>query len=428
MNVLVIGSGGREHALAWAISRSSSVESLYISPGNPGTRSLGVNVPLNVSDHAAVARFCKEKCVGLVVVGPENPLADGIADSLRSAGIPVFGPGKAGAMLESSKTDAKLFMGRHGVPHGAYRSFTALDDAVSHVETTTGPWVLKADGLALGKGVTITSDRQQAIDALSGYFSGELYGDSGRKVEIEEFLHGVELTVMALTDGKTLFTLPFSRDHKRAFDGDKGPMTGGMGAYSPVPLRGGDPERTSVEDILQRTLDGLKQEGIDYRGVIYAGLMLTEDGPKVLEYNVRFGDPETECVLPRLRGDVAGAFLACAEGRLTEFLAKKPLTVSDEACVAVVMASGGYPGSYRKGYPISGLEAAAGGEWAGEPPVFHAGTKEEGGHVVTAGGRVLAVPAMGDSIAAAGDRAYRRLGTIGFLDAEHRDDIVGDAK
>lgn len=426
MNVLVIGSGGREHALAWAIGRCDSVRSVYVAPGNPGTRDMGENVPLDSRDHAAVIRFCKEKGVGLVVVGPENPLAEGIADSLRAAGIPVFGPGKAGAMLESSKTGAKLFMARHGVPFGAYLSFTSQDDAVSHVLATGGPWVLKADGLALGKGVTITSDRQEALDALSDFFSGKAHGEAGRKVEMEEFLYGVELTAMALTDGNTLFPLPFARDHKRVFDGDKGPMTGGMGAYSPVALHGDQIGETIIRDVLQRTLDGLKQEGIDYRGLIYAGLMLTKDGPKVLEYNVRFGDPETQCVLPRLRGDLAGAFLACAEGRLAQFLERKPLTVADESCVAVVMASGGYPGSYHKGYTISGLQAAASGEWAGDPPVFHAGTREEGGRVVTSGGRVLAVPAMGHTVEDAGRRAYERLQEIGFEGVHFRKDIIDD--
>lgn len=427
MNVLVIGSGGREHALAWAMRRSPSVRSLYIAPGNPGTRSLGENIELSAGDHTAVARFCKDREVGLVVVGPENPLAEGIADSLRSEGIPVFGPGKAGAMLEAAKTSAKQFMDRHGVPHGAYWSFSDLNEALAHVESTSGPWVMKADGLALGKGVTITADKQEAVEALEGYFSGKLHGEAGRRVEMEEFLHGVELTAMALTDGKTLFPLPFARDHKRVFDGDEGPMTGGMGAYSPVPLNREGLERTIIEDVLQRTLAGLQKEGIDYRGVIYAGLMLTADGPKVLEYNVRFGDPETQCVLPRLQGDLAAAFLACAEGRLGEFLERTPITVSEDACAAIVMASEGYPGSYRKGYPIYGLDEASGGEWANDPPVFHAGTKLEDGRIVTSGGRVLAVPALGLTVAEAGRRAYERVRALRFESASFRKDIVDDA-
>ncbi|MGE5580704.1 MAG: phosphoribosylamine--glycine ligase [Bacillota bacterium] len=430
MNVLVIGSGGREHALAWAVRRSASVRSLYIAPGNPGTGSIGENVELSAlsaGDHVSVARFCRDRGIGLVVVGPENPLAEGIADSLRSEGIPVFGPGKAGAMLEAAKTYAKEFMGRHGVPHGAYRSFTDLGEALAHVESTKGPWVMKADGLALGKGVTITSDKQEAIEALKGYFSGKLHGDAGLRVEMEEFLSGVELTAMALTDGKTLFPLPFARDHKRVFDGDKGPMTGGMGAYSPVPLSGERLERAILQDVLQRTLAGLQEEGIDYKGVLYAGLMLTADGPKVLEYNVRFGDPESQCVLPRLRGDIAAAFLACAEGRLGEFLERTPITVSDEACAAIVMASGGYPGSYRKGYPIYGLDEACGGEWAHDPPVFHAGTRAESGQIVTAGGRVLAVPALGQTVSEAGRRAYERVRDVRFEGASFRKDIVDDA-
>ena len=428
MNVLVIGSGGREHALAWAIGRCESVRSLYVAPGNPGTRAIGENVALDAGDHASVARFCKEKEIDLAVVGPDNPLAEGIADSLRSEGIAVFGPGKSGAMLESSKTYGMRFMERYGVSHAAFRSFESPGDAASHVSGSSGPWVLKADGLALGKGVVITSDRNEALDVLSGFFSGKTHGEAGRRVVIQEYLTGRELTAMALTDGNILFPLPFARDHKRVFDGDRGPMTGGMGAFSPVPLQGDDAERSIIQDILQRTLDGLKQEGIDYRGVIYAGLMLTKAGPKVLEYNARFGDPETQCVLPRLSGDFAGALLACAEGRLASFMERTPILVRDDACVTVVMASGGYPLSYRKGLPVLGLDAAARGEWAGDPPVFHAGTREEDGQVVTSGGRVLAVTALGSSIEAAGERVYARVGALGFEGVHFRKDIVEGAR
>jgi phosphoribosylamine--glycine ligase len=317
-------------------------------------------------------------------------------------------------------------MAKHGVPHGAYRSFAQPDEAASYVSSTGGPWVLKADGLALGKGVTITADRGEALEVLDSFFSGRAHGDAGRKVVVEEYLEGVELTAMALTDGNTLFPLPFARDHKRVFDGDKGPMTGGMGAYSPVPLEA-DLGRAIATDVLQRTLDGLKRDGIDYRGAIFAGLMLTRKGPKVLEYNVRFGDPETQCVLPRMKGDFAGALLACAEGRLASFMERAPLTVVDEACVAVVMASGGYPGSYTKGIPILGLEAAVGGGWAGDPPVFHAGTRGDGERVVTSGGRVLAVPAFGLDLRTAGERAYARAGAISFEGSHFRKDIIEDA-
>ena len=426
MDVLVIGSGGREHALSWAIGRCDSVRSLYIAPGNPGTRALGVNVALDPGDHNVVARFCKEKAIDLVVVGPENPLADGLADFIRGEGIAVFGPGRAGAQLESSKMHGMRFMERNGVPHPAFAVLESPEEAAPYMSRTSGPWVLKADGLAMGKGVVITGEREEALRTLEDFFSGKAHGESGRRVVAQEFLTGRELTAMALTDGSTLFPLPFARDHKRILDGDRGPNTGGMGAFSPVPL-GEEARRSVLEDVLERTLKGLKREGVNYRGLIYAGLMMTKDGPKALEYNVRFGDPETQCVLPRLKGDFAGALKACAEGTLASFMDRSPLSVTDEACAAVVMASAGYPGSYRKGIPISGLDEAARGDWAGDPPVFHAGTREEGGQVVTAGGRVLAVPAMGPSIAAAGERGYARVRSIGFEGAQYRKDIVDDA-
>lgn len=427
MDVLVIGSGGREHALAWAIARCESVRSLRIAPGNSGTRSIGENVPLDARDHESVARFCLEKGIDLVVVGPENPMAEGIGDSLRSEGIAVFGPGKAGALLESSKAYGMWFMRKHGVPHPEYRDFRSYDQAAAQVSGSEGPWVLKADGLALGKGVVITADRREALDALSGFFSGKAHGEAGRRVVMQEYLSGRELTAMALTDGKSLCPLPLARDHKRVFDGDRGPNTGGMGAFSPVPLDAGQ-ERAVLEDVLGRTLKGIRDEGMDYRGVIYAGIMMTGGGPKTLEYNCRFGDPETQCVLPRIKGDFAGALLACAEGRLASFMERAPLVVDEAACTAVVMASGGYPGSYRKGLPIVGLPAAGSGEWAGDPPVFHAGTREDDGRVLTSGGRVLAVPAMGGSIEAAGERAYARLRAIVFEGVHYRTDIVGDAR
>lgn len=440
MNVLVVGSGGREHALVWAIGRSPSVGKVYASPGNPGTAAIAENVRLDPSDFQGISDFCAASHVDLVVVGPENPLADGIADFLRERGVAVFGPGKAGAVLESSKSAAKEFMRRHGVPHASTKVFHDAEQAREHVTSIPGPFVVKADGLALGKGVTITRDRDEALDVVSMFMSGAVHGAAGKRIVIEEFLTGKELTAMALTDGRTLFPLPFARDHKRVFEGDKGPMTGGMGAYSPVPLArtsgvsgaAGDSqglEQVILEDVLQRTLDGLKEDGIDYRGVLYAGLMLTESGPKVLEYNVRFGDPETECVLPLLGGDFARALMACAEGRLADYLKesrgerKDSLRVLPDACVTVVMASAGYPGSYRKGLPISGVERATAGDGV---VVFHAGTRVDGGRLVTSGGRVLAVTATGSSIQAAAEKAYAAAGTIEFDGAYFRGDIVAD--
>lgn len=446
MNVLVIGSGGREHALAWAISRSPSAGNVYAAPGNPGTSDVAANVPLDPSDFPGILRFCKDSGVDLVVVGPENLLADGMADFLRGGGIAVFGPGREGAKLEASKGSAKEFMRRHGVPHASFRLFEDPGEAEEHVGSTAGPWVIKADGLALGKGVTITADRGEAREVIGGLMSGRVHGEAGRKIVIEEYLEGRELTAMALTDGETLFALPFSRDHKRVFDGNRGPMTGGMGAFSPVPLSlarsavgagGGAPrdvDRVIVEDVLERTLEGLKDEGVDFRGVIYAGLMLTEEGPKVLEYNVRFGDPEAQCVLPRLEGDFAGALVACACGRLAAFLDAGALRVKPEACISVVVASGGYPGPYRKGLPISGVAPLLSEEPApcGAPRedgviVFQAGTREDGGRIVTSGGRVLSVTALGPSLRAAAEKAYRAVGNIRFEGAHFRRDIAEEA-
>ena len=308
MNVLVIGSGGREHALTWAIAKSPSVSRVFVAPGNPGTEGISDsvrNVPLDLSTkgHEEVARFCHQNAVDLVVVGPENPLADGIADHLREAGVNVFGPGRDGAMLEASKGFAKEFMRRHGIPHPGFRTFDTPDTAVEYVLSTQGPWVIKADGLALGKGVSITGDREQAVSTIKEFMSGGIHGEAGRRLVIEEFLTGREISAMALTDGSVILPLPLAKDHKRVFEGDRGPMTGGMGAVSPVDLgeEAAIIEECIREEILERTCAGLKKDGVDFRGVIYAGLMLTGDGPKVLEYNVRFGDPRLSASCPDLR-------------------------------------------------------------------------------------------------------------------------------
>ena len=426
MNVLVVGSGGREHALAWRIARSPGAGRIYAAPGNPGTAKVAENVAIDPLDFQGLHDFCRQKAVDLVVVGPENPLAAGLADFLRERGIAVFGPGRAGARLESSKAWAKGFKRRHGVPCASYATFDDLDDAVRHLRSTPGPWVIKADGLALGKGVTITGDLGEAIRAVGLYMDGTLLGEAGRTVVIEEYLRGRELTGMAVTDGESLLPLPFARDHKRAFDGDQGPMTGGMGAFSPVPLgpRQQELSRAIVDGILRRTVEGLRKEGIDYRGVLYAGLMLTERGPKVLEYNVRFGDPEAQCIMPLLEGDFAGVLLACAEGRLGSSLEAGALRASPGYCVSVVMASAGYPGAYPKGLPISGLD-----EGLDEDPgtmVFQAGTKVQDGKLVTAGGRVLAVTSVAPSLREAVERAYLRVRGIAFQGAHFRSDIASD--
>ncbi|MGI6628786.1 MAG: phosphoribosylamine--glycine ligase [Bacillota bacterium] len=423
MRILVIGSGGREHALAWAIDRSPGVEKLWIAPGNPGTEGLGINISLDPRDCESIGEFCLKESIDLVVVGPENPLAAGIADFLWEKGISTFGPVKAGANLEASKSAAKDFMSRHSIPHPQYVVFKASEDAVNYVRSTPGPWVIKADGLAFGKGVTITGEIHEAIDMINELLSGRLYGQAGKQIVIEEFLEGVEATAMALCDGNSICPLPMAKDHKRVFDGDKGPMTGGMGAYSPLPFLSREMENQICQDILHRTFLGLKKDGIDYRGVIYAGLMITKTGPKVLEYNVRFGDPEAQCVLPRLSGSVAGLLMACAKGDLQEFLSENEIGVRNEASVTVVMASKGYPGKYDKGSRIEGLFPAEAVS-QGDIVVFHAGTgKDEEGHLVNSGGRVLGVTALGATIDEARARAYEAVQEIKFPGAYYRKDI-----
>lgn len=435
MNILVIGSGGREHALSWALGRSPSTEKVYVSPGNPGTCGGGhsegashgegdamaacladlENVHLDPMDFASIADFARERRVDLVVVGPENPLAAGIADFLRGCGVSVFGPGKDGAKLESSKSAAKEFMARHKIPHPAFASFDDPRDAADYVRSHPGPWVLKADGLALGKGVSILTEEDAAIRTIHDYMVSKTLGQAGSRLVIEEYLEGYEVSAMALCDGRRVLALPLAKDHKRLFDGDLGPMTGGMGAYSPVPFVDDGTARAIREQILERTLAGLQAEGIDYRGVIYAGLMVTRSGPKVLEYNVRFGDPETQCLLPRLEGDLAETLLSCAEGRLGSH---DPVSVNPNACVTVVLASGGYPGSYRKGFTISGLDTLDSGTL-----VFHAGTAEVDGKLVTAGGRVLAVTCLGPNSRLAEEAVYREVRRIHFDGVFYRSDV-----
>lgn len=446
MNVLVTGSGGREHALAWRIARSPSAERVFVAPGNPGVAAMAdvaENVPLDLKPEGfgEIARFCREKGIELVVVGPENHLADGLADYLREAGINVFGPGRQGTMLEASKSFGMDFARRHGIPHPKSESFETCDAALDYVRNTPGPWVIKADGLALGKGVTIAADREEAFETVRKSMGEGAYGEAGRRIVFQEFLEGKEVTAMCLTDGDFMIPLPLARDHKRVGEGDTGPMTGGMGAFSPVDLDsfGRGLEDVIKKEVLERAVAGLKAEGIDYRGILYAGLMVTESGPKVLEFNVRFGDPETQCVLPRMEGDFAKALLACAKGTLRSYAsgpavsAEDRLRVREEACATVVMASGGYPGSYRKGIPIYGLDGdergalgltSLGGRGEREGViVFHAGTKVEGGVLVTSGGRVLGVTALAPSLEEALRLAYGKVSSIDFEGAFYRRDI-----
>ncbi|WP_230771358.1 phosphoribosylamine--glycine ligase [Sphingomonas sp. Leaf4] len=402
MNVLLIGSGGREHALAWKLAQSDALDTLYAAPGNPGIGRCAKLVPLDVTDHDAVVRFCGEASVGLVVVGPEAPLVAGLADDLRAAAIPVFGPSSAAAQLEGSKGYTKDLCREADIPTAGYVRVKALDEGIAALSPFSLPVVIKADGLAAGKGVTIAMDRAEAEAALAAIFE-----QPGGEAVIEEFLSGEEASLFVLTDGVSLMPFGSAQDHKRVGDGDVGPNTGGMGAYSPAPVLTAALERLAIDTIVAPTVAAMAARGTPYSGVLYAGLMLTERGPKLIEYNARFGDPEAQVLMARLDSDLLPTLLAVAEGRLGE--AAAPVFLPDVA-LTVVMAAPGYPGTPETGRPIGGIDAA---EAAGTT-VFHAGTRSGDTGVVTAGGRVLAVTGRGASVAAAQAAAYRGVDALDF--------------
>ncbi len=414
MRILVIGSGGREHAIASSLVASPRVEKVFVAPGNGGTAAIAENVVVP-SDEESVAAWAVEQRCDLVVIGPEAPLVAGLADALRAAGVPTFGPGAAGARIEGSKTFAKDLMQRHSIPAGASASFTSEADAVAYVEKHGAPIVVKADGLAAGKGVTVAMTLDEAREAIEACFSGQ-FGEAGSTVLVEEYLEGPEVSLLVFVAGGTVLPMAPAQDHKRAFDGDTGPNTGGMGVYSPVPIVDAH-EYARMLEIMQFTAHALVEEGIDYRGVLYGGFILTAEGPKVLEFNARFGDPETQVILPRLDTDLAEVLLATAEGRLDEV----ELSWSSHWAVSVVLASGGYPGDYVMGKPISGIEDA---ERLPGVTVYHAGTRRrDDGALVTAGGRVLNVTALSPDFASARDRAYEAAERIAFEGMFHRSDI-----
>jgi phosphoribosylamine--glycine ligase len=412
MNVLLLGSGGREHALAWKLARSSGLGTLYAAPGNPGIARHAEPVALDATDHMGVTAFARDHAVGLVVIGPEAPLVDGLADSLRAAGVPVFGPSKAAAQLEGSKGFTKDLCARAAIPTAGYlraRSRAEADAALA--STFTLPVVIKADGLAAGKGVTIAHSPAEASAALDALFDAE-----GGEALIEEFLDGEEASLFVLTDGLSVMPFGSAQDHKRVGEGDTGPNTGGMGAYSPARILTPELEARALAEIIEPTLAAMRDAGTPFSGVLYAGLMLTPTGPKLIEYNARFGDPEAQVILPRFDGDLLAVMLAVAEGRLREL---PPVRFSPDAALTVVIAAEGYPAAPRTGGRIAGIERAE----ATGALVFQAGTRAEGGELVSSGGRILAVTAMGASVASAQAAAYRAVDAVDYPGGLHRRDI-----
>jgi phosphoribosylamine---glycine ligase len=417
VRVLVVGGGGREHALAWKLAQSPLVDDLLAVPGSAGIEQLARCFPVRAEDVGGIVDLAEQEDVDLTVVGPEAPLVGGVVDALEERGRRAFGPTAAGARIEGSKVWAKELCLRHDIPTGRAEVVDDITRALMLLDAFDPPYVIKADGLAAGKGVVVTESHQEAVQALQAALVDRTFGAAGDRVLIEEHLEGREVSALALADGETVIPLVLAQDFKRVGDGDAGPNTGGMGAYSPVPFVDAELEARIGAEILQPTVQALAAEGIPYRGVLYAGLMLTDEGPRVLEFNARFGDPETQAILPRLRSDQAEAVIAVVEGRLGDTL----LEWSPEACVTVVLASGGYPGSYGTEFEIRGLERAT--KLPGVT-VFHAGTARRDGKVVTAGGRVLAVSAVGRDLAAARERAYEACAVIDFEGKHHRTDIA----
>jgi phosphoribosylamine--glycine ligase len=416
MKILLIGSGGREHALAWKLSQSPRCETLFIAPGNPGTAQCGTNVQLNVADHQAVVDFCRLMGVGFVVVGPEAPLVAGIVDDLAAAGIKAFGPSRVAAQLEGSKAYTKELCREAGVPTADFARFTQPAPAKAHVRAQGAPIVVKADGLAAGKGVVVAATVEEAEAAIDMMFSGGL-GAAGEEVVIEECMVGEEASFFALVDGDAALPLASAQDHKRVGDGDTGPNTGGMGAYSPAPVVTDAVAAQVMAEIIEPTVAAMKRRGAPFRGVLFAGLMITADGPRLIEYNCRFGDPECEALMPRLQGDLVEALLATVEGGVSRLA----LGWSPQAALTVVMAARGYPAKPETGTPIRGVEDA---EALDGVQVFHAGTRQApDGSLVAAGGRVLAVTALGDSIAEARKRAYEGVARIDWPGGFNRTDI-----
>jgi phosphoribosylamine---glycine ligase len=420
MKVLVVGSGGREHALVWKIAQSPLVNRVFCAPGNPGTAELGENVAIAVDDLQGLLGFAIEQKVDLTVVGPELPLSLGLVDLFEEHGLKVFGAKQNAAIIEASKAFSKDLMKKYQVPTAAYEVFTEVDPAIAFIDKTGIPIVIKADGLAAGKGVIIAQTRDEAVAAVTDMLSGNAFGAAGSRVVVEEFLKGEEASFLAFTDGKNIIPLASAQDHKAVFDGDQGPNTGGMGAYSPAPVVTASIHDKAMAEVMRRTVDGMATEGRTYRGVLYAGLMVDGESVKTLEFNARFGDPECQPLLMRMKSDIVPILLAVASGDLSGV----EVEWHDKAAVCVVLAAPGYPGDYKKGDVISGLDAA--GELE-DVVVFHAGTKATPEGIVTNGGRVLGVTALGATVKEAIDRAYQAVALISWPGMHHRKDIGAKA-
>ena len=416
MKVLIVGSGGREHAIATTVKKSKRVDKIYCAPGNAGIGQIAECVPIGAMEFDKLVDFAKKESIDLTIVGMDDPLVGGIVDEFEKAGLKVFGPRKNAAILEGSKAFSKDLMKKYGIPTARFENFTDADKAIEYIRNGKFPIVLKADGLALGKGVLICNNLEEALAGVDTIMRDKKFGDAGNTMVVEEFMTGREVSVLSYVDGKTVKIMSSSQDHKRAYDGDKGPNTGGMGTFSPSPFYTDEVDEFCRKNIYQPTVDAMAKEGREFKGIIFFGLMLTDDGPKVLEYNARFGDPEAQVVLPRMKNDIIEVMEACIDGTLDQI----DLEFEDNAAVCVVLASDGYPVKYDKGFEISGLEKFDGSD---EYFCFHAGTKNENGKIVTSGGRVLGVTAKGKDLKTARENAYRATDWIDFDNKYKRNDI-----
>ncbi|MEH6557467.1 MAG: phosphoribosylamine--glycine ligase [Oceanicoccus sp.] len=418
MNILIIGSGGREHALAWKAAQSDDVETVFVAPGNAGTATdkKCANVAIDTMDFLALTTFAKNNNVGLTIVGPEAPLVEGVVDYFSEQGLRCFGPSKGAAQLEGSKAFTKDFLARHNIPSAAYETFTEIEPALAYIHTQGAPIVIKADGLAAGKGVIVALTEIEAANAVRDMLAGNAFGEAGHRVVIEDFLEGEEASFIVMVDGKNILPMATSQDHKRAGDGDTGPNTGGMGAYSPAPVVTPAIYQRIMDEVIEPTVAGMAAEGNDYTGFLYAGLMISAAGePKVIEYNCRFGDPETQPIMMRLQGDLITMCNSALDGKLNEI----SVQWDSRSSIGVVLAAGGYPGDYAKGEIISGLDSCDNSE----AKVFHAGTKLENGQVVTSGGRVLCATALGNTVTDAQQKAYQQVNAISWNNMSFRTDI-----